>query len=312
MDRTPDLAATEGGVDRTPDTTTTDVAADKAPDTTTADAGVDKAPDSMIDAPADVPARRDVAADKTPDTTVDLPPDTTPDITPDTTPDTTADSPLSRSTAAPAYEDRTAVGCRPHDHLGPDDRHRRRTLHKGQGRPVGVLGGPVLDPSADPLRRRHAEPVPDLGRRDARTVTFTTAGHVRLQVHRARHDDWAPCRSSPSPRTFRQFARAPAGGPAPTLLPFGMAFGFTAGRRDPGSRARRGRCSPPGVDRDARLHAGGHAGDGHRADARRLRGAGRAGGAAGQHLPPDAAARARAVPAGRRHPRASWAGRGRC
>lgn len=101
MDRTPDLAVTEGGVDRTPDTST----ADKAPDTTMADAGADKAPDSMVDAPADVPAA-DAAADKAPDLAVDLPPDTTPDLAPDTT----ADVNPTGLNLCTVYVDRTAAG----------------------------------------------------------------------------------------------------------------------------------------------------------------------------------------------------------
>jgi hypothetical protein len=113
MDRSPDLALTEGGLDRTPDTTTTEVAADKAPDTTTPDGGVDKAPDSPSDAPADLPAT-EVAADKAPDQAVDLPPDTTADLAPDTTPDTatdtTADANPTGLNTCTVYVDRTGAG----------------------------------------------------------------------------------------------------------------------------------------------------------------------------------------------------------
>jgi plastocyanin len=108
MDRTPDVAVSEGGVDRTPDTTTTsDATADKAPDTTTPDGGVDKAPDSMLDAPADVSAADMAAADKAPDTTVDLPPDTTPDLAPDATPDTV--DAMASINGCTTYDDRTAT-----------------------------------------------------------------------------------------------------------------------------------------------------------------------------------------------------------
>jgi plastocyanin len=105
-DRSPDLAATEGGVDRTPDTTSTEVSADRTPDTTPdgGDGGVDKAPDTATDGPADVAAdmAADMAADKAPDQAVDLPPDQAPDTTPDT---------ALAVNGCTSYEDRTAAGA---------------------------------------------------------------------------------------------------------------------------------------------------------------------------------------------------------
>ena len=100
IDRTPDLAVTEGGVDRTIDTST-EVAADKAPDTTMTDAGADKAPDSMVDAPADM------AVDRTPDQAVDLPPDTTPDVMADAVGDVNP----TVVNLCTVFEDRTAAGA---------------------------------------------------------------------------------------------------------------------------------------------------------------------------------------------------------